>query len=112
MSGYNDKDTGCMASLAILPKAYLSWCTNLQRNYLRYQIAKSSLTDGRGAWYITNQKNLEEYRVRTGEDVVRRLGEMYFAGQARSLVMFKDILLSAIEFHRRINELIPFAQRA
>ena len=99
LNGYNGADTGTKALLAITPKAYLGWCTELQDKPDGFTFARSSMEDGKGAWFEANHETLRMYQQDSVEAVLDRLWDMYYEGEPRSLVKFEHILLGLIEFH-------------
>ena len=64
-----------------------------------FALGGSNMEDGKGAWFVANNKTLESYRQRSAEDVVRKLWAMYFEGEPRSLVRFERVLRGVIKFH-------------
>lgn len=105
LNGYNGADTGTKALLAITPKAYLGWCTELQDKPDEFTFARSSMEDGQGAWFVANLETLRKYQQGSAEAVLDRLWDMYFEGEPRSLVKFEDILRGVIEFHAAWTQL-------
>ena len=103
LNGYCTEETGCMANLLIVPKAYLGWCTDLQDGAC-YEISGASLEksyNGAGAWWKADIKTLKKHQQPDAKAVVQRLEEMYFEGKSRSGSRFGDILKAAINFHRK-----------
>lgn len=86
--------------MAIVPKAYIGWCEEFQRDAPRYEIAGSSMNDGEGAWYVAKGEVIERYRENNVHGLVQRLWDMYFIQKPRSLMRFEDILRHVIRFRK------------
>ena len=88
-----------MATLAIVPKAYVGWITQFQKDAKRFEFTGQGFDDGQ-ARHITDHEIL----VRNGcaksnaEEVVTELWKMVFAGKGRSLIKFEDLLRAIIGF--------------
>ena len=99
MNGYTTNDSGCMATLAIVPKAYVGWINQFQTDAKRFEFTGQGFEDGQ-AWHVTDHEIL----VRNGcaksnaEEVVTELWKMAFAGKERSLIWFEDLLKAIIDF--------------
>ena len=83
----------------IVPTAYLGWCTALQEHHRGLEFVKGGWEDGAGAYVIADDAILEHYRAPDGLTVVKRLWDMYFVREPRSLIKYQDILEAAMEFY-------------
>ena len=88
-----------MATLAIVPKAYVGWITQFLKDTKRFEFTYQGFHDGE-AYHTTNHKIL----VKNGcakaraEEVVTELWDMAFAGKERSVIEFEDLLRAIIDF--------------
>lgn len=82
LNAYNET-TPNRATLIIVPKAYLGWQGDLQKDNYSREYAQKGFTDGAGAYTIAN--DLEAYRVKNAEAIVTGLRKMYFEGRPGSL---------------------------
>ena len=94
-----------MATMAIVPKAYIGWVTQFQTDCKRFEFSDQGFEDGL-AWHVTDHEILQKNgcAVSTAEGVVAKLREMYFAGKERSIVKFEDLLRAMIDFHKAWSE--------
>ena len=83
-----------------MPKAYIGWCEELQKDAPNFEFARDTIDDGHGAWYVAKNEVVERYRERSIRDLVQRLWDMYFTQKPRTLVRFEDVLRGVIYFRK------------
>lgn len=88
-----------MATLAVVPKAYVGWIPQFQKDAKRFEFSGQGFDDGL-AWHVTDHEILVENgcAMSNAEEVVAELWKMVFAGKERSLIKFEDLLRAIIDF--------------
>ena len=88
-----------MATLAIVPRPYVGWVMQFQKDRKRFELSDQGFEDGL-AWHLTDHKTLEKNgcAMANGEGVVAELYNMYLAGKERSLIKHEDLLRAIIDF--------------
>ena len=83
-----------------MPKAYIGWCEDLQKDAPRMEFAATNMEDGVGAWYVAKNEVIGRYRENTIRALVQRLWDMYFMQKPRSLIRFEDVLRHVMHFRK------------
>ena len=99
LNAYNDKDSGCKATLVMVSKAYLGWCDQLQGPHPEVNLTTSGWKSGREAFVVATDASLKEYQFWDAESLVKRLDDMYFEGEPGSLAKFGDIISAVVKYH-------------
>ena len=86
----------------IVPKAYLGWQGDLQKDNHGREYAGEGFADGAGAYTIANDTILEAHRVKNAEAIITGLRKMYFEGRPGSLCSLQYLVDGAIGLHHRI----------
>lgn len=98
ISAFNDEGSGPKAALVIVPKAYIGWHRQLRHGGTASSWMEPPLLGN--FWLNCSVPHLEaHYRLRSSQEVVTRLDEMYIEGEPKSLCFFGDILEQMKEFH-------------
>ncbi|KAL9035787.1 MAG: hypothetical protein Q9180_004664 [Flavoplaca navasiana] len=101
VNAYFDEDHAPRATLAILPKAYVWWHSELPLGIEQMQKGNIGyMADLAGAWYEMKERKVKSFQMKDAEDVVQKLRSMYFETSSRSLCRLETIIADIIEFDR------------
>jgi len=94
----SSEEYGPKAALVIVPKAYLGWHRQLRQGGTT---SSGTVSPPRGkAWVDCSIPHLEaHHRLRSTQEVVTKLDEMYFEEEPKSICFFGEILEQLKEFH-------------
>lgn len=90
--------------LAIVPKAFLGWSSELQKSARGFEMGGATMNNQEGAWYVATAKQLAEYQVDNAEMIVEKLWDMYFANMSGSLFRYKSINIGLRHFSSKLVE--------
>ncbi|KAL8982262.1 MAG: hypothetical protein Q9205_003172 [Flavoplaca limonia] len=98
LNAYNDDDSGSRAIIAIVPKAYVGWYSQLLEGGSGGGFWKKNWGDGHGAVRNTDEATLKRYQVFSLQGIAKRIDPMYGEGKTRSVVIFQELIDRVVEF--------------
>ncbi|KAL8762048.1 MAG: hypothetical protein Q9184_001895 [Pyrenodesmia sp. 2 TL-2023] len=102
INGLIDEHSGSKAVLAIVPKAYVGWYSELQQGTLTVW----GSGEVSGAYYVVDHATLAKFQVANAEQVVQKLSDMYFANIPRCLVRYERLVDGLGELFRQLVDVV------
>lgn len=84
--------------LIIAPKAFIGWYRDFRIDGHELQMGGTSMDEAAGAWYNVDSEHLTRHRVANAEEIVYKLGAMYYEAVPKSLVRYGSLREAFMEF--------------
>ena len=69
------------------------------------QMAGKSMDDTGGAWYNVDPQKISHYQLKDAKDVVKKLYEMYYSEEPRSILEFASVLEGLVELEGNMDNI-------
>ena len=99
LNGLIGAQSGSKAMLAIMPKAYLGWYSELQKGTLTEYGARQT----QGAYYTVDHDMIKRTQCRTGEILVDKLLTMFESPIEGAVIKYRQIVETLIEVFKQME---------